>query len=171
MIRTERLFLRPMMIEDAAHLLELNSDPEVVRYTGDVACKDLADAVRIVTDLSHPQFEKYKMGRFSTFLHDGTYIGWCGLKNFPDHNEVDLGYRFHQRFWGKGYASEASMACLKYGFEELKLNRIVARAMPANIASIKVIQKLKMTFRGMNTDPSTASGFILYDITADEFNP
>lgn len=169
MLRTERLILKPMTESDASHLLELNSDPDVVRYTGDVACTDLNDALKIVTERSKPQFEQFKMGRFSVFLHDGTYLGWCGLKNFPEYNEVDLGYRFHKRYWGKGYATEASLACLKYGFEELKLKRIIARVMPANIGSIKVVQRLKMNFRGLDNSPDNPPGFVLYDLLSSEF--
>jgi ribosomal-protein-alanine N-acetyltransferase len=170
MLTTQRLVLRPMKIEDASHLFELNLDPEVVRYTGDTSCASISDALKIITDLSHPQFKNYKMGRFSVLLHDGTYLGWCGLKIHPDYdNEVDLGYRFHRRFWGMGYATEASLACLKYGFEELGLTRIVAKVMPANVGSIKVVQKLGMTFRGLGTNPTDPTGLIVYDIKAEEF--
>lgn len=169
MLETQRLILRPMKDEDAIHLFELNADPEVIRYTGDVACLNLAEAQRIISELSFPQFYKYKMGRFSTFLKDGTYLGWCGLKYFPEKNEVDLGYRFHRRFWGQGYATESAQASLCYGFEQLGLKRILAKAMPANQGSIKVIQKLGMTFRGLINDPSEPHGFMLYDITADEY--
>ncbi len=145
MLSTQRLELRPMKNEDAYHLFMLNSDPEVIRYTGDETSKNLADAQRILTDIVYPQFQKYKMGRFSVFLIDGTYVGWCGLKNYPDIHEVDLGYRFMKKFWGQGYATEAAHACLKYGFETLNLTRIVARSVPQNVASIKVMQKLGMT--------------------------
>jgi [ribosomal protein S5]-alanine N-acetyltransferase len=170
MLETERLILRPMMIEDAIHLLELNSDPMVIRYTGDSSCKTIVDAQKIVTELSIPQFQKFKMGRFSVLKKDGTYLGWCGLKKFPEQNEVDLGYRFHQHFWGQGFATESSRESLDYGFNVLKLNKIVARAMPENIPSIKVMQKLGMTFRGIVNDPCEPHGFILYDLTSAEYN-
>jgi ribosomal-protein-alanine N-acetyltransferase len=169
MIETNRLLIRPMTNEDALHLFELNSDPEVVRYTGDTVTHNFADAQRILTDLVYNQFNLYKMGRFTVLLKDGTYLGWCGLKYFPETKEVDLGYRFMRKFWGQGFATEASQAILKYGFEELKLHRILARAMPANLPSIKVLQKLGMTYRGVANDPHYASGFVLYDITAEEF--
>ena len=170
MLTTERLFLRPMKEEDAPHIYELNMDPDVIRYTRDVACTSLSDALKVITDIALPQYTKFKMGRFSVFLHDGTYLGWCGLKYHPDYDhEVDLGYRFHKRFWGMGYATEASVACLKYGFEELGLKRIVAKIMPANIPSIKVAQRLKMSFRGVGVNPSDPPGLIVYEITAEEF--
>ena len=66
-------------------------------------------------------------------LHDGT-------------QETDLGYRFMQKYWGKGYATEASLACIDYGFKILNLNRIIGNAMKENVASIKVFKKLSMIY-------------------------
>jgi RimJ/RimL family protein N-acetyltransferase len=61
--------------------------------------------------------------------------------------ETDLGYRFHKRFWGKGYATESSILSLDYGFDTLPLTNVIARACNENVASIKVMQKLGMRFR------------------------
>lgn len=170
MLETARLILRPMTDEDAYHLFELNSDPEVVRFTGDPADPTPSASLRVIHERIRPQFQLYKMGRFATTLKDGTFLGWCGLRFFPESKEVDLGYRFHRRFWGQGYATEASEAALKYGFEVLKLPRIIAKAMPENTASLKVMQKLGMTFRGLNTDPCDPHHFILYDLTLEEYH-
>lgn len=169
MLETARLLIRPMKDEDAIHLFELNSDPEVVKYTGDTQSLNVAEAFRILTERVYPQFQQYKMGRFTVLLKDGTYLGWCGLKYFPENGEVDLGYRFHKRHWGKGYATESSQAVLSYGFETLKLKKIIARAMPENIGSIKVMQNLGMTFKGMDSDPNYAKGFVRYEQTIEEY--
>lgn len=169
MLETQRLYMKPMKQDDAYHLFTLNSDPEVMKYTGDVASSNLAEVQRLLNDIILPQYQKYKMGRFATFLKDGTFIGWCGLKYFPETGEVDLGYRLMKKFWGQGYATEASMAALKYGFEELHLPKILARAMPQNMASIKVLQKLHMTYKGMFNDPGYPHGFVLYELTREEF--
>jgi ribosomal-protein-alanine N-acetyltransferase len=164
MLETKRLIIRPAVIEDAYNLYQLNSDPDVVRYTGDTSFKTLLDAQELIRDRMLTQFNLYKMSRFTVLLKDGTYLGWCGLKYFPETNEVDLGYRFMKKFWGQGYATEAGEACLKYGFEELKLKRIIAKAMPDNIGSIKVIQKLGFTFKGYVKDPTDPCPFILYEL-------
>lgn len=169
MLETPRLILRPGTLADAPNLVILNSDPEVVRYTGDSALQNILEAESIVKERLIPQFNQYKMGRFSAFLKDGTFIGWCGLKYFPETDEVDLGYRFMKKYWGQGYATESSKACLKYGFETLGLKRIVARAMPENVNSIKVMQKLGMTFRGYHHDPTDPHPFVFFDITHDEY--
>jgi ribosomal-protein-alanine N-acetyltransferase len=169
MLETSRLILRPALIEDAQNLFTLNSDPEVVRYTGDASFATLAEAQALIRDRLIPQYQQKKMGRFSVLLKDGTYLGWCGLKYHPETDEVDLGYRFSKKFWGKGYATESSEVCLMYGFETLNLKRILAKAMPDNIGSIKVIQKLGMTFRGYVNDPTDPHSFLLYDMTQAEY--
>lgn len=168
MLETNRLFIRPAVLEDAHNLFTLNSDPEVVRYTGDASFTSMMDAQNIIKERMIAQFEKYKMSRFMCFLKDGTFIGWNGLKYFPETNEVDLGYRFMKKFWGHGYATESSKASLKYGFETLNLPKIIAKAMPDNKNSIKVLQKLGMNFRGYVQDAGDPMPFILFDITKAE---
>jgi ribosomal-protein-alanine N-acetyltransferase len=59
---------------------------------------------------------------------------------------VDLGYRFFKEYWGKGFATESAYASLKYGFEKLGMTEIIAKALPENPGSIKVMKKLGMTF-------------------------
>lgn len=166
---TERLILRPQTYDDAQSLIEMNSDPEVIRYTGDSALANTADAHSLLEQKVFPQWQKHKMGRFTVTLKDGTYVGWCGLKFHPETNEVDLGYRFLKKYWGKGYATESSRASLEYGFKILKLERIIAKAMPDNKESIKVMQKLGMTFRGYHHDPTDPHAFILYEMKRSEW--
>jgi RimJ/RimL family protein N-acetyltransferase len=169
-VETDRLILRLQSYEDADNLVALNSDPEVVRFTGDVSLRNTADARALLEERVFPQWQKYKMGRFAVTLKDHTFLGWCGLKYHPETDEVDLGYRFLKKFWGKGYATESSRASLDYGFKTLKLSRIIAKAMPDNKDSIKVMQKLGMNFRGHHHDPTDPHPFILYDIKAGEWN-
>ncbi len=166
---TDRLILRLQTYDDAQSLVEMNSDPEVVRFTGDFSMKNIAEARALLEERVFPQWPDFKMGRFAVTLKDNTFIGWCGLKYHPETDEVDLGYRFMKRFWGKGYATESSRASLDYGFKTLKLERIIAKAMPDNKDSIKVMQKLGMTFRGYHHDPTDPHPFILYDLKRSEW--
>jgi len=116
-IETDRLLFRKLTEDDAPLLYDLNLDPEIIRYHG----------------------------RWAVHLRFGLeFIGWCCLKYLTETNEVDLGYRLKKNFWGNGYATEAARACIKYGFATLNLGRIVARALPANLASIKVLEKCGM---------------------------
>jgi len=61
-------------------------------------------------------------------------------------NQTDIGFRFFKQHWGKGYATEAGKACIEYGFSTLNLPKIVGRVMKDNVASIRVLEKLGMTF-------------------------
>lgn len=148
-IETERLLLRTFTQDDAQLIYELNLDPDVTRYTGD-PIRDLDHAKEVLEKVILPQYALYNHGRWAVHTKPGLeFIGWCGLKNRPERDhEIDLGYRFLQSAWGKGYATEAAFACLKYGFETLGLQRIVGRAMPQNLASLKVLEKIGMVYIG-----------------------
>jgi ribosomal-protein-alanine N-acetyltransferase len=147
-IETDRLLLRLFTAEDAALLYELNLDPEVIRYTLD-PIKDIDHARRILEQVILPQYVLYNYGRWAVHLKSGhEFIGWCGLKYVPERNEIDLGYRFIKPAWGRGYATEAAYACIKYGFEKLNLRLIIGRAMPDNLGSLKVLEKCGMRFIG-----------------------
>lgn len=170
MLDTSRLILRPARLSDAFNLYQLNSDPLVMKYTGDTAYSSVSEYEVLIRDRMIPQFDKFKMSRFMvTLKSDGTFLGWCGLKFFPETNEVDLGYRLMRKFWGQGFATEAARASLDYGFNNLNLDHIIATVMPENIGSIKVVQKLGMTFKGTRKDPSYSVPFIFYDIKKSEF--
>ena len=145
-IETERLLLRKFTERDAPLLYELNLDPEVIRYTHD-PLTDVEHARKMLTEVILPQYALYNHGRWAVHLKTNLeFIGWCGLKYLSEQNEVDLGYRFMKKFWGFGYATEAALACIEYGFARLNLHRIVGRAVPANLDSIKVLEKCGMEF-------------------------
>ncbi len=152
-IETDRLLLRTFTTGDAQLIYDLNEDPEITRYTGDPVW-DIEHARQVLEQVILPQYALYNHGRWAVHVKQGhnlpaeRFIGWCGLKNRPERNEVDLGYRFMKSAWGKGYATEAAFACINYGFNNLGLQRIVGRAMPDNIASLKVLEKCGMTYIG-----------------------
>jgi [ribosomal protein S5]-alanine N-acetyltransferase len=147
-IETERLLLRTFTLYDAPLIYELNLDPDVILYTGD-PIRDLHHAQQVLEQTILPQYALYNLGRWAVHTRpDLEFIGWCGLKARPERSEIDLGYRFMKKFWGKGYATEAAFACLEYGFEKLHLKRIVGRAMPQNIASLRVLENCGMQYVG-----------------------
>ncbi len=144
-LETERLLLREFEVADAPSYYELNQDPEVLRYTGDAPFPTLESAVDFLRNYDH--YAKYGYGRWTVLLREtGELIGWCGLKYLSDVEEVDLGYRFFQKHWRKGYATESGKACVQYGFEDVKLPFIVGRAMKGNIGSIRVLENCGMTW-------------------------
>lgn len=147
-IETDRLLLRTFTIDDAGLVYELNKDPEVTRYTHDPVT-DIEHARQILEKTIMPQYALYNHGRWAVHIKQGlAFIGWCGLKYRPELYEVDLGYRFNQSVWGKGYATEAAFASIQYGFKKLNMARIVGRAETGNTGSWRVLEKCGMRYIG-----------------------
>ena len=159
---TPRLLLRPFTMDDAPLLLELNSDPEVQRYTGDIVMTEISEAeARIAMYLNW--METVQMARLGVFLREtNEFIGWCGL--IPQHGEVDLGYRFMVRYWGKGYGTEAAKAVLEWAWRTLPLSYIIGRAEGDNVASCKILEKIGMSYEGDGIDERDGVPFRRYVI-------
>lgn len=146
-LETSRCYLRELTVDDAADFFLLNEDEEVIKYTGDKAFRNLEEAQNFLKNYS--QYQHYGYGRWAVIdKANGEFLGWCGLKYSPELNETDIGFRFFKKYWNQGYATETAKACLDYGFEKLQLPKIVGRAMEANLASVKVLEKIGMKFSG-----------------------
>ncbi|RKS02157.1 MULTISPECIES: GNAT family N-acetyltransferase [unclassified Flavobacterium] len=146
-LETNRCYLRELTVIDAQHFYDLNTDQEVIKYTGDKAFTNVTEAKSFLENYS--QYELYGYGRWAVIVKSNNeFIGWCGLKYSPDLDEVDLGFRFFRKYWNQGYATETAKACIDYGFHHLQLTKIVGRAMELNVASVKVLEKTGMTFVG-----------------------
>ncbi|MFD2943002.1 GNAT family N-acetyltransferase [Flavobacterium notoginsengisoli] len=145
-LQTNRLILRELTIEDSGFLYELNLNPNVIRYTGDRKFDSIEDAKFFLENYNDYKLNGY--GRWAVI--DKTtkdFLGWCGLKYDKERNETDIGFRFFEQYWNKGYATESAKACLQYGFEKLKLEIIIGRVRTENIASIKVLEKLGLIYK------------------------
>ncbi|BDD09954.1 N-acetyltransferase [Fulvitalea axinellae] len=141
---TERLLIREWDASDAKDIFMLNEDPEVVRYTGDRAFVNVKEALSLI--LNYDQYRQYGIGRWAVLdKSSGDFLGWSGLKRNGD-GVVDLGFRFFRKHWGGGFATEAALACLDYGFSKKGISGIVGRAMSENIASVRVLEKVGMSF-------------------------
>jgi len=146
-METPRLFLREMLPADAKDFFQLNLDPEVIRYTGDVPFESFEKSEQFLEKYPGYTYEHCGYGRWTCILKEtGENVGWCGIRLHED-GQVDLGYRFHKRFWNKGLATEASFASLKLAFEFFKLEEVYACAHEENLASIRIMQKTGMTFQ------------------------
>lgn len=146
LIETDRLLLREIRLEDSTDMYGLHADPEVQRYTGESPIGSMEEMEAAIRTRIH-NYAKYGYGRWATFLKaDMQFVGWAGLAYLPEFDEIDLGYRLLTRYWGMGLATEASRAILRYGFEQLGIERIIAIAMQENKASIRVMEKVGMEF-------------------------
>jgi ribosomal-protein-alanine N-acetyltransferase len=151
-LETDRLLLREFDEEDLDVFYVLGSDPEIIRYTGDPGggLKCLEQALETLRTRPLADYQKRGFGRWAcVHKRDGVVIGFAGLKYLPERKEVDIGYRFLPAYWGQGLATEACHAILPYGFERLGLRRIIGLVDPNNPASARVLQKVGLTFDGM----------------------
>lgn len=166
-IETQRLILRPFASHDLDAFASMNADADVVRYIGDGKPQTRAQTqTRLNAILDH--WEQHGFG-LCAVVDKATrdFAGFCGLQYLDNTSEIEVGYRLAKRFWGMGLASEAARASLRYGFEELGLDRIVAVVHPENVASQSVLEKVGLRYvkdaRFYNSDVE------YYAITREEF--
>ena len=144
-LQTERLLLRELNPDDAENFYKLNLNPNVIKYTGNSAFKDIDEAKEFLENYQDYQLNGF--GRWAVIEKStNEFLGWCGLKYDKNLDETDIGFRFFEEHWNKGLATESAKACINFGFENLNLKSIVGRAMSENIASIKVLEKIGLKF-------------------------
>lgn len=149
-IETERLILRPLTEGDAGFIFELVNDPSFIQNIGDRNVRTLEDAKRYITNGPVASYARNGFGLYLVELKDtGQPIGMCGLIRRNMLNDVDIGYAYLPRYWSKGYAIEAALAMKQYAREVIGLKRMVAVVDPQNTGSIRLLEKLGMTFDRM----------------------
>ena len=166
-LETERTYLRQFILEDATAFYNLNLDPDVIRYTGDPPFESV-EAARVFIE-NYDQYDKIGYGRWAVCLKDSSeFIGFCGLKYHQDEDITEVGFRFFKSYWNQGFATETALACIKHGFESLRLREIFAHADRENLASIRVLEKCGLKF----VKPIVYDGHdaFLYKITIDDYD-
>ena len=137
-----------------------------MRYTGDPPFRDALAARKFIDTYTH--YANYGFGRWAVTLREtGAFIGFCGLRKAEKSSAVDLGFRFFQKHWAKGFATEAAGAALAAGFRQFELKDITGKAMRENLPSITVLQKLGMRFRELAEENDLF--WLIYSISQDEY--
>ncbi|MGL2994882.1 GNAT family N-acetyltransferase [Flavobacterium sp. TSSA_36] len=151
-LETDRLILRPFTIDDAEAMFIMDSNPIVHKYLWNKPVHDITEIYPVIESLQK-QYAANRIGRFATFLkEDGQFIGWTGIKFINDHvengntNFYDYGYRLDERFWNKGYATEATKFWLDYGFNQMQIQEMNAYTHAQNGASNHILSKCGMQF-------------------------
>ncbi len=166
-LETKRLLLREFQVNDAQKMYELNTNLEVIKYTGDSSFKSIQQAKIFLKN--YTDYKKNGYGRWAVVLKEsGEFIGWCGLK-LNEENFTDIGFRFFKREWNNGFATESSNAVLAYGFDKLGLTEIIGRSAIENSASIIILKKLNMTFWKVDTCEGIENS-VYYRINNKQFN-
>jgi ribosomal-protein-alanine N-acetyltransferase len=148
-IRTERLVLRELDLDDAAFILELLNEPAFLRFIGDKGVRTLEGARDYMRKGPIDSYGRHGFGLYAACLLDGTPIGICGLVKRDGLTDADVGFAFLSRHCAKGYAAESASAVLVHARRVLRMPRIVAIAAPENRGSIAVLEKIGLQFEGM----------------------
>lgn len=158
-IVTERLLIRSLRDSDHADLCAVFTDPVAMRFIGTTGATRSPEEVRERMGRMMELERERGLAFWAVELREadeaagapaGTVIGDCGLVPIAHKGpEIEIGYRLAQRFWGRGYATEAARAVLSHGFGALGLERIIAVTIPENYASQHVLSKIGMRRVGL----------------------
>lgn len=156
-LQTARLVLRDVTEADAERLLELDSDPEVMRYISYAPLPELASyRDRIKTVFLPRQAHPWHGIRIVLDRLNGEFLGWVFARPASDStlapslgwtrpDEIEIGYRYRRAAWGRGLATEAAMPLLATALDDPATTAVVACAHARNTASLRVLEKLGLT--------------------------
>ncbi|WP_406637686.1 GNAT family N-acetyltransferase [Amycolatopsis sp. WGS_07] len=176
-LETDRLLLRQFTEADMENLVQLDSDPRVMRFlAGEPTPR--AEIEHKVLPAILQDYEKGPAGRWAAIERASSeFIGWISLDPPEDGSttELELGYRLMAKAWGKGYATEGARAAIHKGFTELGTRRVWAQTMAVNTPSRRVMERAGLryvrTFHVEFDDPlpGTEHGEVEYALTRDEW--
>ncbi|MBA3530791.1 MAG: GNAT family N-acetyltransferase [Ardenticatenales bacterium] len=161
-LETDRLILRRLVLTDLDDLFVLYSDPTLRQYfpEGTLTYDETREEVEWFLE-GHPRHPE--LGLWATILKEGNqFIGRCGLLpwTIEERSEVEVAYMIAKEYWGQGLGTEAAQGILDYGFETLRLSRLVCMIDADNLASIQVATNIGMTFEKAAEDEK--GPFLLY---------
>jgi RimJ/RimL family protein N-acetyltransferase len=149
-LETERLVLRRFTEDDVDNLVELDSDPEVMRFINGGRPTPRREIEHDVLPMYLDYYERFAGYGYWAAVEksSGRFVGWFHFRpaagSPPD--EVELGYRLRKSVWRQGYASEGSRALIQKGFAELGVQRVFAETMVVNVASRRVMEKAGLRY-------------------------
>lgn len=163
-LETKRLQFRRLIMDDLDALFALYSDPEIRQYfpEGTLNYEDTKEELEWFLN-GHP--EHPELGLWAAIHKEtGQFIGRCGLLpwTIDGRYEVEVAYLLDKRYWKQGLGTEAAQAILQYGFEQLKLPRLICLIDHGNQASQKVATNIGMTFEKEAKDET--GSFLIYSI-------
>ena len=140
-LETANTKLRPLGLNDIDALFQITNQKDIFKYFPNPAAWSREKTEKFIqSQLAH--WEQHGFGWWGVeSLKSSESIGWNGLQYLPDTNEIEVGYLLSQKFWGRGWTTEGTIASLKFGFEVVGLDSIIAIVHPDNIASQRVALK------------------------------
>jgi ribosomal-protein-alanine N-acetyltransferase len=175
-IATERLVLRDVQLSDAADVLVFRGDPVVQRFD-DPPIHTVAEAEAFIVDELHAEYASGDGIAWGvTLAHQDVVVGLVGFHRWDRyHRRAEVGYGLARTHWGQGLASEALRAIIRYGFDQMELNRIYARTIADNHESVRLLDRLGFQREGTQRahsleDDGTFHDSAVYGMLAHEFS-
>lgn len=174
-IETQRLIIRPITLEDAQDLYEISSNPNVTKYLTYNAHKDLEESKYVIENIF---LKRVEQGIFEPYVvvykENNKMIGTCDFINYDGHT-VEIGYMYHEDYWGKGIASEALQSVIHVAFNQLNIGRISISHMIDNKASQRVIEKagfkrIGIERQSLKTLKGTIEDVVVYDLLKEDID-
>ncbi|MBS4538950.1 GNAT family N-acetyltransferase [Clostridium sp. D2Q-11] len=160
---TDRLYLRTLNIEDIDSVMSFWGDEEVMKYCGGAGNRE--QEMKSLKFYINLQKEKGHSPYAIILKENNEVIGVCGF-NPPDNNEdIELVYHFAKGYWGKGYATEAAIACVNYARKYLNRDTIVAFIDPSNKSSENILIKLGFIFKGVKWHGGSKNEDLYFELT------
>ncbi|HYY58345.1 MAG TPA: GNAT family N-acetyltransferase [Pyrinomonadaceae bacterium] len=142
-LETERLILRTWLLNDLKDFFEIYGDAEVWRYVDPNGVLKNEDAARRSLRIGQAYQQEHGVCHWAVVEKSrGRVIGACGFNLFKGGPQLELVYHFARLYWGRGYATEAARACLRYASEKLGAPGVVASIDSGNLASRRVLEKI-----------------------------
>lgn len=162
---TPRLQLRWMTPDDAQFIMALLDSPGWKQYINDRNIDTIIKAEAYLQSTIIPSYEKLGFGFYLIErLADHEALGLCGLVKRSGLEDIDIGYALLPQYEGQGYAAEAALATIEYGFNVHSLKRIVAICTQDNLRSIALLKKLGMDHEKMIRLPDDDTELMLFGI-------
>ena len=173
-LTTQRLYLRDVQATDAADVLVIRGDPIVQRFD-DPPIDTLDEAATFIGEVR----EEFQAGEgivwAGVLVAEETVVGLVGFHGWDRyHRRAEAGYGFARAYWGRGIASESLRAMLRFGVDEMDLNRVFARTIADNHESVRLLERLGFQREGTQRahsfeDDGTFHDSAIYGLLADEF--
>lgn len=161
-IETRRLCLRYLIQTDINELMEIWGNPEVMKYSGGAGTYEMEKkSLEFYIGL---QKDKGYAPLAVILKESNTFIGVCGFNPPHDGGSLEIMYHLGKPYWGNGYATEASQAILDYAKSSLKLSKLSAYVDPNNKQSIRILEKLGFTYKGIEFHKGSQKHEPFYEI-------
>jgi RimJ/RimL family protein N-acetyltransferase len=179
-LETRCLTLRRFTEADEDNLVELDGDPEVMRFLSGGRPTPREEIRGRVLPALFDYYERFEGFGFWAAEEKATerFLGWFHFRprrDEPREGEIELGYRLRRSAWGKGYATEGSRALIRKGFTELGVERVVAETMTVNLGSRRVMEKAGLTLArtfhrdGLDAMEGFEHGVVEYALTRTDW--